>query len=37
MTTQPPHAPPQAIHAPQMSGYAPQYWYQPETNPSLLT
>ncbi|XP_037043624.1 homeotic protein distal-less isoform X2 [Bradysia coprophila] len=35
MTPQPPHAPPQS-HA-QMGGYVPQYWYQPETNPSLLT
>lgn len=34
----PPHIPPpQPIHAPQMGGYAPQYWYQPETNPSLLS
>lgn len=31
------HAPPQPTHAPQMGGYMPQYWYQPETNPSLLT
>lgn len=31
------HVPPQPTHAPQMSGYMPQYWYQPETNPSLLT
>lgn len=31
------HAPPQSSHAPQMGGYMPQYWYQPETNPSLLT
>lgn len=30
------HAPPQPTH-PQMGGYMPQYWYQPETNPSLLT
>ncbi|CAO1325068.1 unnamed protein product, partial [Diamesa hyperborea] len=29
------HVPPS--HAPQMGGYMPQYWYQPETNPSLLT
>lgn len=33
------HVPPQpSLHnAPQMGGYMPQYWYQPETNPSLLT
>lgn len=32
------HVPPQPTHAPQMGGYMPpQYWYQPETNPSLLT
>lgn len=31
------HIPPQPTHAPQMGGYMPQYWYQPETNPSLLT
>nr|ARM20313.1 distal-less [Cerapanorpa dubia]QMU24251.1 distal-less protein [Panorpa liui]UFQ59760.1 distal-less [Panorpa liui] len=28
-----PPQPPQ----PQMGGYVPQYWYQPETNPGLLT
>lgn len=30
------HPPPQTTHS-QMGGYVPQYWYQPETNPSLLT
>uniref|UniRef100_A0A182QES6 Homeobox domain-containing protein n=1 Tax=Anopheles farauti TaxID=69004 RepID=A0A182QES6_9DIPT len=37
MAPQTNHAPPQPTHAPQMGGYVPQYWYQPETNPSLLT
>ncbi|XP_073812201.1 homeotic protein distal-less isoform X2 [Musca autumnalis] len=44
MTPQPPHpavSHPQTHHhnpPPQMGGYVPhQYWYQPETNPSLLT
>uniref|UniRef100_A0A1A9V9P3 Homeobox domain-containing protein n=2 Tax=Glossina TaxID=44049 RepID=A0A1A9V9P3_GLOAU len=42
MTPQPPHpvTHPQTHHhnpPPQMGGYVPQYWYQPETNPSLLT
>jgi homeobox protein DLX2 len=37
----PPQMPPQTHvpppQHPQMGGYMPQYWYQPETNPSLLT
>ncbi|XP_023037897.1 homeotic protein distal-less isoform X1 [Drosophila tropicalis] len=45
MTPQPPHPAAAAPHPhshlhnppPQMGGYVPQYWYQPETNPSLLT
>ncbi|XP_039482725.1 homeotic protein distal-less isoform X1 [Drosophila santomea] len=44
MTPQPPHPAaslhPQTHHhnpPPQMGGYVPQYWYQPETNPSLVT
>ncbi|XP_037926632.1 homeotic protein distal-less isoform X2 [Hermetia illucens] len=37
MAPQPPHPPPQPTHASQMGSYVPQYWYQPETNPSLLT
>jgi homeobox protein DLX2 len=30
--------PPHSSHPPpQMGGYVPQYWYQPETNPALLS
>lgn len=31
------HPGPQSHPGAQMGGYMPQYWYQPETNPSLLT
>lgn len=33
----PPGPPQQPPQPPQMGGYVPQYWYQPESNPGLLT